>query len=221
MAGNQLHNFGADAAERRQYPRIDLQFPLWWMKGAEAASAVAGIGVEISGGGMQFLLQESIPERACSIVFEIKARRMKANVVIILATKVMYKERPWQHNRAKFLGLLSTDFDFIMAIKPDRPVPTGGGLLKGKDSVGSLEAYEMLPAKIKEDIVKSLVGMRRLAPPREARLASLVAHYVGLQPGALGSAACYRFSIQTKMKAEVFDTHVLVSLDGTKLIICE
>jgi hypothetical protein len=219
-----FHDFSGDAAERRQYRRINLHFPLWWMKDVKADAAVAGIGLEISGGGIQFLLQEPITQRACTIAVQIKDRRMLANIVIILAAEVVYEEQTWLHHRAKFLGLRDTDFDYIMALTSER-IPAGAAAMKGQASGGAVESYEMLPISIKEDIVRTLVSMKRLARPRETQLASLVAHYGGLQPADKGTAAFHRFSIRTKMNSArgelVFDTHFLISEDGTKVIVRE
>jgi hypothetical protein len=63
-----LHSFSQDEIERRQYRRVDLQFPLWWLKDFKGNAAVAGIGIEISGGGLQFLLEHKI-EQQCSLAF--------------------------------------------------------------------------------------------------------------------------------------------------------
>jgi len=226
MAGNQLHNFSADEVERRQYRRINLQFPLWWMKGPEASAVIAGIGVEISGGGIQFLLPEPIPQRACTIALRINDRNVRANIMIVLAAAVVYKDQPMHHHRAKFLGLRDSDFDFIIALTSAVPVATGAGALRTKNSIGSLESYDMLPLKIKEEIVRTLVSMKRLAKPRETHLALMVAHYAGLQAADEGSVPFHRFSIRTKMDPGgrgmmVFDTHFLISEDGTKVLIRE
>jgi hypothetical protein len=54
-----LHQFSQDNLERRQYRRVAFQFPLWWLKDSKGRNAVPGIGIEISGGGLQFLFETS------------------------------------------------------------------------------------------------------------------------------------------------------------------
>jgi hypothetical protein len=113
-ADNLPHNFSHD--DRRQHRRILLRFPLWWVKDAKAKEAVAGVGLDISAGGLQFLLQQKIQTRGCAVLFTIEDRRMVANIEIKSAVDVVVKGQPMQHYRAMFFGLRETDFNFLIAI---------------------------------------------------------------------------------------------------------
>jgi hypothetical protein len=211
MAVDLPHNFGRDAAERRQYRRIFVRFPLWWIKDAKANVAVAGIGLEISGGGLQFLLPETIPTGGCAVLFTINDRRMVANIKIMMAAKIVHEGQPYLHYRAMFYGLRETDFDLIMTVTEklaSRPLPT----------------FDTLPVNIKNQIVNTLVKMKRLSEPTKSALASLATHYVGKE-AMKGSTTFLRFNVRSKIQSDkgvmVFDTYFLLSEDGTSLIISD
>jgi hypothetical protein len=225
-----LHSFSQDAVERRQYNRVEIQFPLWLLKDGRGDEPVPGIGIEISGGGLQFLLELTV-ENQCSLAFELNNHRMRANVMVVQSASCEFRERTWQRYRAKFVGLMNSDFDHIIAFtnahaqQPDSaaaPAPRPARSLKR--SVGAVESYDMLPLRIQEMIVRKLVQLKRLAPPLEVSLALLAAHYGGIQPASDGNVF-HRFFIRTRMNGKdgpvVYNTEVLVSDDGKDLIFRE
>ena len=228
-----LHSFSQDEIERRQYPRIAVQFPLWWLKDFKGNDVVAGIGIEISGGGLQFLLEEQI-EFQCSLAFNVEDRRMRANILVIQSAPVAYKGKPWHRHRVKFVGLMNSDFDYIMAFTeayaekaPDAPGAVRRSPLakpKSKSSIGSLESYDMLPLHVQDTIVRKLVELQRLVKPHETRLALLAAHYGGIQPSTEGNVF-HRFFIRTRMNSHsgaiVFNTEVLISDNGRDVVVRE
>jgi hypothetical protein len=230
-----LHDFRHDQQERRQYPRVPLRFAIWWLKGKN--TAVAGIGIEISGGGLQFLLEHKIENQSpCSLVFQINDRRMQAKIIVLHAEEVVFEEQPWQHHRAKFAGMLEADFAFIMALTDGHPLEPEGCAVravqrsardqaeKRKLSVGSLESYDMLPLRIREKIVARLVAMKRLSPPRKLEQALLAAHYTGFRHEN-DDTIFHRFFMRTRINSLpgtlVFNTEVLISDDGTELHVRE
>jgi hypothetical protein len=231
-ASSLLHSFSQDQIERRQYQRVEIQFPLWWLKDFKGNETVAGIGLEISGGGLQFLLEEKI-ELQCSLAFNIEDRRMRANVLVVQSAVCWYKERQWHRHRAKFVGLMNGDFDYITAFTEAYARKTSEGASaaaprtlvvkpKPKQSVGSLESYDMLPLRVQETIVAKLVELKRLVPPHETRLALLAAHYGGIQP-ANDDNVFHQFFIRTRMNSPtgplIFNTEVLVSDNGKDVVV--
>jgi hypothetical protein len=225
-----LHSFSQDAVERRQYNRVEIQFPLWLLKDVRGEEPVPGIGIEISGGGLQFLLELTI-ENQCSLAFELNNHRMRANVMVIQSASCEFRGRTWQRYRAKFVGLLNSDFDLIIAFTSARVQPNAVAApalrpasTNPKKSVGALESYDMLPLRIQEMIVRKLVQLKRLVAPLEVRLALLAAHYGGIQPASDGYVY-HRFFIRTRMNTKtgvvVYNTEVLVSDNGKDLIVRE
>jgi hypothetical protein len=225
-----LHSFGQDAVQRRQYNRVEIQFPLWLLKDVRGEEPVPGIGIEIAGGGLQFLLELTI-ENQCSLAFELSDRRMRANVMVVQSASCEFRGRTWQRYRAKFVGLLSRDFDLIIAFTSAhaQPNPVAAPALRPagtnpKKSVGAIESYDMLPLRIQEMIVRKLVQLKRLVAPLEIRLALLAAHYGGIQPTSDGYVY-HRFFIRTRLNTKtgvvVYNTEVLVSDDGKDLIVRE
>jgi hypothetical protein len=227
-----LHSFSQDQIERRQYQRVEVQFALWFLKDFKGTEAIAGIGIEISGGGLQFILEQKI-EQQCSLAFVTDNRRMRANVLIVQSVVCSYKGQEWNRHRAKFVGLMSGDFDAIIAFTEahaqNKPKDGAGpaqrrppGRPKSKHSVGSLESYDMLPLRIQDAIVRRLVDLKRMVRPQETRLALLAAHYGGIQPASDGNVY-HRFFIRTRMNAKtgplVYNTEVLVSDDGEEVLI--
>ncbi len=110
--------------------------------------------------------------------------------------------------RAKFVGLLEADYDFILALaqKPARDI-----------SAASHQSYDMLPARIQAEIVAKLVGIKRLAPPQAPGPARFAAHYAGIEHANDG-IVYHRFFIRSHMDspagAFVFNTEALISDDG-------
>jgi hypothetical protein len=228
-----LHSFSQDQIEQRQYQRVEVQFPLWWLKDFKGEDAVPGIGIEISGGGLQFLLEEKI-ELQCSLAFNIGDRRMRANVLVVQSAVCVHKEKHWHRHRAKFVGLMNSDFDHIVAFteacaKKSRPAAGAAPRApiqkpRSASFVGSLESYDMLPLRIQETIVRKLVELKRLVRPQETRLALLAAHYGGIQPANDGNVF-HRFFIRTRMNslsgALVYNTEVLISDNGQDVLVRE
>jgi hypothetical protein len=206
--GSRLHSFANDERqERRQYPRIQVRFALWWLKDLRGSEPVPGLGIEISGGGLQFLLHRNI-SRECSLAFEINGRRMRASVDMPQSTEIVFERQSWQHYRAKFVGLMEADYNFILRL-PQHPA---------RDiSVASHQSYDMLPARVQDEIAAKLVGIKRLAPPHALGRAPLAAHYAGIEHANDG-IVYHRFFIRSHMDspagAFVFNTETLISDDG-------
>jgi hypothetical protein len=209
--GSDLHSFAEDdRVERRQYPRLSLRFALWWLKDLRGSEPVPGLGIEISGGGLQFLLRKKTADE-CSLAFEIHGRRMRASVDVLHSAQTMFEGGPWHHHRAKFVGLIQADFDFLM-----RQVDGEAKAL----SAASHQSYEMLPQHIQEQIVAKLAGIKRLAPCADGTLPHLAAHYAGKEPAKDGDFF-HRFFIRSHMQspggAFVYNTEVWVSDDGSSV----
>ena len=123
------------------------------------------------------------------LAFTINERRMRANSGIVERTQTAYKGLSWYRYRAKFIGLLEADFDFIVALAADFAVLWPGGAAwapaaervaavpesrlglvaphrtaatprTSKTSLGSCESYDMLPAQTQELIINKLVSSR-------------------------------------------------------------
>jgi uncharacterized protein (DUF885 family) len=161
---------------------------------------------------------------------------MRANVLVVHADSLVFKEKTWQRHRAKFVGLLETDFNSIIEFThahSEEPVTTASqtaqrpvlGHPAQKTSFGPHDSYDMLPLKIQEAIVQKLVAMNRLMPPIETRLASLAPHYAGVQQANDGRIF-YRFFIRSRMYGQgggpvVFNSEVLVCEDDSDVIVRE
>jgi hypothetical protein len=103
-----FHDFQVSGVDRRQYPRLSLTFPMWSFFGE--IGGVEGIAIEISAGGIQFLLERELPKRECSIAFQINDRKMWAKVSIVRTTQAMHENQWWNCYGANFEWLLESDF---------------------------------------------------------------------------------------------------------------
>jgi hypothetical protein len=229
-----FHDFRVSGSERRQYPRLSLTFPMCWFSGE--IGGVEGLGIEISAGGIQFLLKRELPKRQCSIAFQINDRKMQATVSIVRTTQVMHENGEWTCYGAKFEGLLESDFDCIVALSGSRVEPHSEagadvtapplGQAQPAVSISALQSSdELLPEITRERIVEILVGMGRLQVVQDLYLALIALHYVGIHPSAEGDVQYHRFSIRTKRNTAdgrvVYNTHFLVSDDGSKIHLFE
>jgi hypothetical protein len=222
--GSLLHSFTNDHGERRQYSRVAARFALWWLKDLRGSKPIPGLGIEISGGGLQFLLKGKIGSQ-CSLAFQINDRSMRASADVVQSTETVFEDQPWQHHRAKFVGLMEADYKIIAALADALPPDgQGAGLPSGQLSVGSHQSYDMLPSRVQARIVAKLVAMQRLTPPHDLGHAHLAAHYAGVK-GADEGTLRHRFFVRSHMNsaagAFVFNTEVLISDDGSDVHIHE
>lgn len=206
--GSHLHSFADDERqERRQYERVELRFALWWLKDLRGSEPIPGVGIEISGGGLQFMLRHKIASQ-CSLAFEINGRRMRASADVLHADEIVFEAQPWQHCRAKFVGLVEADYNFIVGLagRPAREM-----------SIASHQSYDLLPVLVRETIVAKLAETKRLAPCDPAQ-AHLAAHYAGTEAAKDGSVF-HRFFVRSHVQSPegtfVYNTEALVSDDGT------
>jgi hypothetical protein len=216
-----LHEFRGKAAEQRQFPRMTVAF-LVSIKNDASDTAAAGIGIDISGGGISFLSQDHVPLRECSIGLHIRARRVQANIIVLAATEVVFNEELWRRHRAQFTVLLKTDFDFIMALTHPGShtlVSEHAEAVERENSCGVVESFGMFPTGLKDKIVQILVGMKRLTPPKSSQLALLAAHYGGPEFANDGTLLCHRLRIRSQDGAMVFETNFRVSADGDPVVV--
>jgi hypothetical protein len=232
-----LHDRRVSGSDQRQYPRLSLTFPMWWFSGE--VGGVEGLAIEISAGGIQFLLQRELPKRQCSIAFQINDRKMQAKVSIVRTTQAMHDNQEWNCYAAKFEGLLESDFDFIVALNDLSieahsearqayvpALPQGQAQPMTAVSISALQSsHGLLPEVTRKRIVETLVSMGRLQAVQDLYLALIAIHYVGLHPAVEGDVQFHRFAIRTRKNTSdgrvVYNTHFLVSDDGSKIRLCE
>ena len=233
-----FHDFRVSGSERRQDQRLSLTFPMWWFSGE--IGGVEGLAIEISAGGIQFLLKRELPKRQCSIAFQINDRKMQAKVSIVRTTQAMHENQEWNCYGAKFDGLLESDFDFIVALndswvephseagQADSPaLPLGQAQPMSVVSISALQSSDgVLPEIARGRMVEMLVGMGRLQAVQDLYLALIAIHYVGIHPSFEGDVLYHRFAIRTRKDMVgddrvVYNTHFLVSDDGSKIRLYE
>jgi hypothetical protein len=233
-----FHAFQISDADRRQYPRRSVTSPMWWFSGE--IGGVEGIAIEISAGGIQFLLKRRLPKRECSIAFQINDRKMWAKVSIVRMTQAMHENQCWNCYGANFEGLLESDFDFIVGLsdtsvepyseagRAGSPAPPAGEAppTASAVSISSLQSNEgLLPDVAREQIVQMLVAMGRLQAVENMYFALMAIHYVGLHASAEADVQYHRFAVRTRKNTVdgrvVYNTHFLVSDDGFKILLHE
>lgn len=232
-----FHDFRVSGSERRQYPRLSLTFPMWWFSGE--VGGVEGLGIEISAGGIQFLLKRELPKRQCSIAFQINDRKMQAKVSIVRTTPAMHENVEWNCYGAKFEGLRESDFDFIVALNDPRAEPHSSEGLSDSPappveqaqpvpvvSISALQSSDgLLPEIARKRVVEILVGMGRLQAVQDLYRALMAIHYAGIHPSPEGDVLYHRFAIRTRKDTDdgrvVYNTHFLVSDDASKIRLYE
>jgi hypothetical protein len=209
-----------------------LQFGVWLLNDASGSAPIAGVGADVSGGGLQFLFEKHFTERHAAIAFETGGRQMRADILVIEAAQTMFRGQPWYHYRAKFVGMLRGDFNFLVefidaraeAVAPSRlpavaPVKRGGATI----SATPLESYDKLPDQTKKQILQTLVRIKRLAPGEPARGTLIATHYGGAQSTDTG--LFHRFWVRTRVESPagsfVYNTDLLISDDGTEIVVHE
>ena len=240
-----LHNFNRDTHERRQYRRLSVEFGMWWLDELQGDAPTAGIGVDLSGGGLRFVLEREFKQSRGAIAFAIGGRQMRANIAIIEYLPTVFRGQFWYHYRAKFVSLLSCDFDFLtayidahvgasdpqppghvapshIAAPPNPSAPTAASPPPAvvKRPLSSIDSFDKLPVAIKKQIVQTLVHANRLPRGQQSYISPITAHYNGIQTGEKGNF--HRFSVRTQINSQagpqVFHSDFLVSDDGSTVV---
>lgn len=204
-----------------------LQFGVWLLDDAQGGAPFAGVGADISGGGLQFLLEKQRTDSHAALAFEIGGRQMRADVVVIECVPTTFRGQPWYHYRAKFVGMLSGDFYFLVEFidaRAQEVAPAGlrpAAAANPKVSPTPLESYDKLPGHIKKQMMLTLMRMKRLPAGELATLAPIAAHYGGTESS--DGKLFHRFWVRTRVESQagslVYNTDFLISDDGTKLVV--
>ncbi len=233
-----FHDFGTPGADRRQYLRLPLTFPMWWLSGE--IGGVEGIAIEISAGGIQFLMKRKLPKRECSIAFQINDRKMWAKVGIVRSMQELHDNQYWNCYGAIFEELLESDFDFIVVLsyagtKPhseagrDSSPEAPPGEEPPAESVVSISRLRssagLLPDAVREQIVQMLVVMDRLEEVDNIYFAPIAIHYIGLHPSEEADVLYHRFAVRSRKDTAdgrvVYNTQFLISDDALDIRLYE
>jgi hypothetical protein len=156
-----VQHFGGKP-DRRTADRIRQRFPLAWIKDG---TTIPAQGLEISEKGVLFATKDASTPRNVDVVMDLNGRRVRARLTIVRTGSMTRDNVTWTLLAGVFQGIAADDWDAIVRFCkriPDAPNKAAEELasLAGTDD----DAYRLLPLKVQERVVATLVAAGRLAP---------------------------------------------------------
>jgi len=161
-----VERFGG-RGERRSADRIRRRFPLTWMKDG---TPVPAQGLEISTKGVLFATKDAPSTRDLEVRIGLANRQVRARLTIARSGTMAREGVEWTILAGVFQGIAADDWDSIVRFCKNQPDPTN----KAADELASMahgddDAYRLLPLKVQERIVATLVEAGRLNPGSDAK----------------------------------------------------
>ena len=208
---NELFKRLSGKAERRAADRQRRRYPIAWIRDGHL---VAAIGLEISEKGLLFATREAPSGRNVDVAIDLNGLRVKARLKVTRQGTMARDGVNWALIAGIFEGIAADDWDAVVRFCKNFNEPTN----KAAEELAALhavddDAYRLLPLKVQERIVATLISARRLAPNSRPENPLLRMSYAGKTP--LGSL---RLAVHSRMhldgEAHDFDSVVTISDDG-------
>jgi hypothetical protein len=164
--------FSGRGQDRRGAERVKVHFGAAWLRGTER---VAAHGLEISEKGVLLATKEAPPGAQVDVLLDLHGRAVKARLKITRRDAVTRDGVPWTLLAGDFQGIAADDWDAVVRFCKHRPEPVN----KAHDELAALartddDAYRLLPLKVQERVVQTLIAAGRLAPESDAKKNPLV-----------------------------------------------
>jgi hypothetical protein len=157
----------AQKPDRRGADRVRAKFGIAWLRGTELVPAH---GIEISEKGLLLATKEPPPGPQLEVALDLAGRRIRARLNITRRDTLTRDGVDWTLIAADFQGIAADDWDAVVRFCKQRPDPGN----KAADELAELaktddDAYRLLPLKVQERVVQTLVAAGRLAPASDAK----------------------------------------------------
>ncbi len=180
MLNELVKRLSARKPDRRAAERVRLQFGVVWLRGTERVPAH---GLEISEKGLLLATKEVPAGAQLEVLLDLGGRRIRARLKIARRDALNRDGVAWTLVAADFQGIAADDWDAVVRFCRQRPDPGN----KAADELAALaktddDAYRLLPLKVQERVVATLVSAGRLAPESDAKNPLLRIAYGGATP---------------------------------------
>lgn len=214
MLNELVKRLSATGKERRAAERFRKKYQMAWLRGG---TLVPALGLEISEKGLLFAAKE-VPEGPhVDVALDLAGKRVRARVSLARKGTMMRDGAEWGVVAAIFEGIAADDWDAVVRFCKDAEEPENkaAGELAALGSTPD-DAYRLLPLRVQERIVQSLIAARRLAPESDAKNPLLRMQYVGRSRGS------HRLSVHSRWNHDgemlMFDSFVTIDDDGNVVV---
>ncbi len=161
-----VERFGGKG-DRRSADRVRRRFPVVWIKDG---APVAAQGLEISEKGLLFATKQPPEATEIDVAIALNARRVRARLTIARRGKMARDGVEWTILAGVFQGIAADDWDAIVRFCQGTADPTN----KAAEELATLaagddDAYRLLPLKVQERIVATLIAAGRLDARQQSR----------------------------------------------------
>ena len=173
--------FNAKQKERRHSPRKKVRFNLQWVKGP--AEYVPGKVTEMSLNGLLFATKVPPPDKQFDVILDIGTRKVRLRLNAVRSGQVPSGGEMWSVFGCSFSGVAADDYDAIARVLNNQGELTNKAAqeLAGMDKTD--DAYRMLPMKVQQRVLETLVRMGRLDMPGANQQPLLRMSHLGTQNG--------------------------------------
>jgi hypothetical protein len=171
-----LKRLGSRKSERRGADRIRRRFPIGWIRNG---TLVPGLGLEISEKGLLFAAKEGPPGGTVEVALDLHGRRVRARLKIVRKGAMTRDGVEWAVIACIFEGIAADDWDAIVRFCKNLDDPGNKAAQELSALSGDDDAYRLLPLRVQQRVVASLVKAGRLAPGSDAKNPLLRMSYDG------------------------------------------
>jgi hypothetical protein len=202
--------------DQRSYPRKSERFVVSWI--VDDAQQKPATGVELSANGLVFQMKDRPPGKEVNVAFSIRNREIQARLTIKRTDKVPAGGMALYRFACSFMGIAADDWDAIVRFVNDEPEPENKALDDIKEAQSKDDdAYRLLPLKVQNRLVTTLVAANRLERPLKDHLPFLRMHFIASTREADGTQT-HRVNIHSRKLVDdkwyAFDTQFSIDTKG-------
>jgi hypothetical protein len=156
--------FTGKEQNRRKFPRKRKPYRAAYT--LDDKSSRPAIGLDISGGGLCILTQESLRGDECDVRVELDDRSVRMRAKVVWHDNVQHQGRTVWRYGLRFVGIAADDWDAVIRYTTGRPLTETN---KAQEELSAVrmtpdDAARLLPRELQTRLLQMLVNRGRLAP---------------------------------------------------------
>jgi hypothetical protein len=204
--------FNAKEKERRHSPRKKVRFSLQWIKGP--AEYIPGIVTEMSLNGLLFATKIAPPGKTFDVILDIGTRKVRMRLETARGGTVPRGGEMWTVLGCKMTGIAADDYDALVRVLKGIGEQTN----KAQADLAALDktddAYRLLPMKVQQQVLATLVRVGRLDMPAQNQQPLLRMSSLGTESGK------QRVAVHSRIPGGVdgpqsYDSVLVIEPDGS------
>lgn len=123
-------------------------------------AAISAVGTQVSPAGFSFIVRNAIARSDLDMRIVLRERPINVRVKIEASDVIDLKNERWNRHYCKFTGIAADDWDLVVRYVKDLPEPAATERAATDDN-----EFRVLPVDVQQQIVETLVRMKRMLPP--------------------------------------------------------